>query len=209
MDGADERIGRGDDHGAGGNRFVVHPVPPFLPKPRHRQHRTVPRRDVVGLFAVSRGLPFKVTGRRYQATIPLERISKHRPLGNRLRPGIEGSREFLQRLLPPSRDQLPAHRHKEKAALAGDDDADRISGTDVVIGAKVLGWLSEPVKLDQFRPSVFLGESAAHEGSPICLQLAQFGNEICRKPGIVQEEDLRRWVGRFTNYPHTIRIGVY
>jgi hypothetical protein len=32
---------------------------------------------------------------------------------------------------------LPAHRHKEKAALAGNDYADRISGTDVVGGSEI------------------------------------------------------------------------
>ena len=42
----------------------------------------------------------------------------------------------------------------------------KVGGADIVVGAEVLRWLSEPIKLDEFRPSKFLGKSSAHEICP-------------------------------------------
>ncbi len=113
MDGADERIGGGDDHCAGSNRLVIHSVVPILPETGNRQHRAVPRCDVVGLLAISRGLPFKVTRSRNQTTVPLESVPEHRLFGYGFGSGIERRGEGFEGLFPPPRDQLPPHRHKE------------------------------------------------------------------------------------------------
>lgn len=38
----------------------------------------------------------------------------------------------------------------------------KVGGADIVVGAEVLRWLSEPIKLDQLLPGKFLSKSTTH-----------------------------------------------
>ena len=65
-------------------------------------------------------------------------------------------------LFPPAWNEAPAHRDKLEAGLSQSHDVDRGCRGDVVAGAQVTRRLGQPVKLDQFAPSVRLGEASAH-----------------------------------------------
>src|SRR5947209_6584120 len=107
-------------------------------------------------------MPLEIAGCRDQAAVSFECVPEHWLFGNRLGSGIERCREFLQGFLPPPGNQPPAHRHQEQALFTGNDDAGRISRAKIVIRAEIWRGLSEPVKLDEFRPSEFLCKSSTH-----------------------------------------------
>src|SRR5262249_61331810 len=88
--------------------------------------------EVVRLLAGGRTLPLVVTRGGNKAAPALERIPKHRLLGNSFRSGVERCGDILSPLLPPPRYYTPTHLHHVAHAVLLDYQVYRGSRRDVV-----------------------------------------------------------------------------
>jgi hypothetical protein len=113
-----------------------------------------------------------IAGGRHDAAGAFEGRVEHWLLRDRLGPRVERRWHFLGGLFPPAWNEAPAHRDKLGGTIRQSHDVDRRYRSDIVAGAQVSRGLGEPIKLDQFAPSVALGEASAHGASFITCKIA-------------------------------------
>jgi hypothetical protein len=180
MDVRDFLAGIADDDGGGGDDFAARRVGPFFIEPGEREHFAVHAPEVMRLApAVFAFAPFVISRGRDDAAAGFERAAKHRLLGYRVRARVEGGGEFLERLLPPRRNEAPARGDDFRAAIPRADDVDRRRRADVVAGLEIgagsargvyairairrSGIDRKLIERMKLRPCVHLGEASAHE----------------------------------------------
>src|SRR5258708_7541205 len=95
---------RGRDH-----RLAGLGVLPPIPQAGKTQHAAVRRADEIRLPAIWPLEPFVIAACWDDAPMACERVTEHRLIGDSLGSVVEACRDLLQGLLPPPRNDAPAH----------------------------------------------------------------------------------------------------
>jgi hypothetical protein len=171
-----ERVGLGDDHGAGLQLLAARAVFPFVPQPSSgQQRRTVGRREIPGLLPAGRPLPFVIARHRDKAACTPEGVAEDRLRLDRLRTGVKRrDPQFLERLAPPPRHKPPAHRDEFAPAVLRGHDVDGIRRAHVAARPQIVRRRldGQPIERDEFSPGRLNRETSAHdERLPAALRL--------------------------------------
>src|SRR5262249_28230147 len=77
--------------------------------------------------------------------------------------GVEGRRQFLQRLFPPARDKPPPHQHQLcGSSVARSHGLHRVGRGDVVVRLQITSGAYKLIQVKNLVPRAFLRKSSAH-----------------------------------------------